>query len=187
MEYVGKDFHELLTKRHFEHNQEIAVRKLRTPVLAKDSEKFFSESAGSVEYRFIHDDIHDVMAHYDKPMYTHMQKEGTNSAFCHKSMWDDFSFEDKCKTVLEEAYVIALERKLIPHHFDKSKPFWTPELALDWSLMRICTNLCSGRFRQFACDNYEEIRQFINPKYHIKFFRAYNQGLIKEGNGKLIQ
>ena len=187
LEQVGSDTLSEITTEHFKHNEEVAGRKLKTPKLAKDSQKFFKESSGPVEYRFIHDDIHDIMAHYAKPLYTRMQWKGTKSAMCHKVLWDEFSFEDKCRTVLEEAYVIALERKLIPYHFDKTKQEWQPETALDWSLMRICTNLCSGWFRQFACDNYKQIREFINPKYHVRFFQAYNRGEIEEGGGKLIQ
>ena len=100
-------------------------------------------------------------------------------AKCEVSLWNNFSFEDKCKCVLEEAYVIALERKLIPVMFGSSNEFVTPKQALEWSMMRICTTLCGGWFREFATNNYKEIISMSNPKYLDKFMESVKLEKIK--------
>ena len=117
------------------------------------------------------------MAHYEKPLYEKMQESLTNVK-CEKYLWDKLTFDDKCKCVLEEAYSIALERKVIPGIFGGG--IWiNSDDALKWALMRICTNLCSGWFREFATNNYYEILNFSNPDYVKLFLKRYKDGYIK--------
>ncbi len=71
--------------------------------------------------------------------------------------------------MLEEAYVIALERKIIPTMKGSPGPFWKPFDAFKWALMRICTTLCSGFFRQWAIDNYFLILNSYDPGFVDKF------------------
>ena len=61
--------------------------------------------------------------------------------------------------------------------FSKGK-FYTSEEAFDWALMRICTNLCSGWFREFATNNYFIIKKLYNKNYVEKFLLAYENGNI---------
>jgi len=173
----GVDVLKHITKINFKETEE-RLGKLKTPSLKKATDNFFGQSEKYVTYFFIHDDIHKVMAHYDRPLYEKMQKDST-SAFCVKDMWLDFTFEEKCKCVLEEAYVIALERKVIPSIFG-GKDWVSHKEALDWSLMRICTTLCSGCFREFATDNFFKIKEYINPDYVNKFLLAFESGLINK-------
>ena len=105
-----------------------------------------------------------------------MQRDIT-LAKCEKDMWNRFTFENKCKCVLEEAYVIALERKVLPGIFGKASWVSSNE-ALEWALMRICTNLCSGWFRQFATDYFFKIKEFINDNYVVDFLEKYNNNQI---------
>lgn len=174
-EKLGKDNLDGITKIRYKETEE-RLGKLRTPSLNKSITEFFGQSKGFVKSYFIHDDIHKAVAHYDKPLYLNMQKDIT-FAKCEKDMWDRFSFEDKCKCVLEEAYVISLERKILPSIFGKGSWF-SPNEALDWALMRICTNLCSGWFRQFATDNFFKIKDFINDNYVVEFLEKYNNNQI---------
>jgi len=160
------------------HKKEIEKRlgKLKTPSLNKSVEEFFGQSKDYVKSYFVHDDIHRVMSHYDKPLYQKMQKGG-NLAMCDKNSWFRFSYEDKCKCVLEEAYVIALERKILPMLFGGGRGYTNQE-AFDWALMRICTTLCSGWFREFATVNYFKIREKMDINYVEKFLTAYENGNI---------
>ena len=103
--------------------------------------------------------------------------ESKDSVKCLKKKWDEFSFEDKCKCVLEEAYVIALERKILPGIFG-GKKFYNFEQGIEYSLMRICTTLCSGWFRKFATDNYIRIYEMYNRNYVEDFLKKYELGLI---------
>lgn len=173
----GIDILEPITKLNFKET-ESRVGKLRTPSLNKSTKEFFGQSDGLVKSFFIHDDIHRVMSHYDKPLYEKMQKDLV-LAKCEKDMWNEFAFEEKCKCVLEEAYVIALERKILPMLFGEGVYFSSQE-ALDWSLMRISTTLCSGWFRQFATDNFFRIKEYININYVEKFLETYQNGGINK-------
>jgi hypothetical protein len=175
----GQDKLHDLTKLHFEDTQK-RLGELKTPSLNKSVNKFFNQSNGYVKSYFIHDDIHRIMAHYDKPIYEKMQKDST-LAKCEKELWEQLSFEEKCKCVLEEAYVIALERKILPMLFGKGARFTSQE-AFDWSLMRICTTLCSGWFRQFATDNFFRIKEYYNTQYVEKFLLSYQNGDIKRND-----
>lgn len=142
-----------------------------TPKLKNtNKEKFFDDKV----VKFIdHDRIHDWMAHKEFPMYTYMQKEG-NDVECEKELWEKFSLEDKIKCVLEEAYVIACERVLIPKYMRSIKlnsPSYNDtdvKTAVHWAIMRICTTLCSGWFRKFAVDHHFDIINSIDYDYHLK-------------------
>jgi len=170
------DLLEHLTKKHFKDTEE-RIGKLKTPSLMKSSNKFFQQSDGLVKSWFVHDDIHEVMAHKEKPMYTYMQPDPT-LASCSKAMWLEFTTIEKIQCVLEEAYVIALERKIIPMIFGGTK-LYDSETAFDWALWRICTNLCSGWFRRFAVDYYAEVLAYHDVDYASKFFGAIDEGKIK--------
>jgi hypothetical protein len=168
-----------ITKLNFKETEK-RLGELKTPSLKKSTKNFFGQSEGYVKYFYIHDDIHRVMAHYDRPIYEDMQRSET-SAWCEKDMWEEFTFEKKAKCVLEEAYVIALERRIIPM-LNGVGQIVSTKAAFDWALMRICTNLCSGWFRQFATDNYVEIIKFFNTDYVKKFLEAERKGYIKKQN-----
>jgi hypothetical protein len=75
--------------------------------------------------------------------------------------------------------VIALERRIIPM-LNGCGEVVTSKKAFEWSLMRICTTLCSGWFRQFATDNYVKILEYYNPNYVQKFLKSESEGLIKK-------
>lgn len=177
--FKGYDELSDITKLHFEETEK-RLGELKTPSLNKSVSKFFEQSNGYVKSFFIHDDIHRVMSHYDRPIYERLQKD-KSLARCEKDLWNKLSFEERCKCVLEEAYVIALERKVIPMIFGGSKGITSQE-AFDWALMRVCTNLCSGWFRQFATDNYFRIKEFYNPKYVEKFLIQFQLGNIKRND-----
>lgn len=165
-----------IEKIHFRDTEE-RLGRLRTPSLNRKTEDFFGQSEGKVISWFVHDEMHRVMAHYDKPLYELMKKD-PKKVMCSEEEWNKFSFEDRCKCVLEEAYVIALERKIIPMLYGNG-PHWTSENAIRWSLMRICTTLCSGWFREFACSFYPEIYAMHNKEYVIKFLTAVHNKQIE--------
>ena len=166
-----------ITKINFRETEK-RVGELKTPSLKKSTMNFFGQSDGYVKYFYIHDDIHRVMAHYDKPVYEDMQVD-ESSAWCERDMWENFAFEKKAKCVLEEAYVISLERKIIPM-LNGCGEIISSKKAFNWAIMRICTTLCSGWFRQFATDNYTEIVKYYNPDYVKKFLKSETDGLIKK-------
>lgn len=175
--FKGEDILSEITKINFLETEE-RVGKLKTPSLYKSTKSFFRQSEKFFKSYFVHDHIHLVMAHGDRPMYEKMQYN-LESAKCEKVLWDKFTFEEKCKCVLEESYVIALERKMIPMIFG-SEGAYTAEESFKWAIMRVCTTLCSGWFRQFATDNYTKILKYYKPNYVEIFLESFDKGLIKK-------
>lgn len=165
-----------LTKKHTANTAaRIGIQKNIS--LDKSPEQFFGQSDEKVKSWFVHDQIHEIVAHDEHPTYQSMQ-EDEHSVKCSKYLWDKFPLQKKINCVLEEAYVIALERKIIPMLFG-SAPMIDSESAFDWAMYRICTNLCSGWFRKFAVDYYAEIRAYHSTEYAAEFFAAVDKGEIK--------
>lgn len=156
---------------------EVRLGGQRTPRLNQSVKDFFGQSKNKVRSYFIHDDMHRAVAHHNEPLYLRMQVD-RDMARCERNLWEAFSHEDKCKCVLEEAYVIALERKILPALHEDSPTWHTPSEALEWALMRICTNLTSGWFRDFATRNYGHIRQMASESYVDEFLAKVQDGHI---------
>lgn len=173
---VGVDIYPEITKKRFKET-EVRLGKLKTPSLSKKSKDFFNQSSKFVKSYFVHDDIHSIMAHLDKPLYEYMQPDKT-SAFCSKDLWNTFSDEWKDWCVMEEAYVISLERKVIPAFYDSK--ICNSDDAFKWALMRISTTLCSGFFREWATNRFNIILDKYNKDYFLDFLDAVDQGRIKE-------
>src|SRR3954452_13976362 len=68
-----------------------------------------------------------------------------------KSLFQKVDYQTQLNCVKEEAMVIALERYLIPM-ISKNH-----ESSYQSALVRICTTLTKGWFRQFAIDNYPRL------------------------------
>lgn len=177
--FSGIDKLSKVTKINFKET-ESRLGRLKTPSLNKSVDQFFDQSKSFVKSYFVHDHIHQAVSHYEQPLYLGMQKD-TNMAKCDKDLWNQFTFEDKCKCVLEEAYVIALERKILPVIYGDSKQWFSADEALRWSLKRICTTLTSGWFRQFATDNYHYILKMYNENYVTDFLDKVDKRSILRG------
>lgn len=149
---------------------------IKTPKLFnKPVDEFFDQSKEHVKSYYIHDNMHKAMAHNPgNPAYEQMQKD-KSKADCSKDLWEKMGLQSKQHCVLEEAYVIALERKILPQMFEDIETKYDELAAFKWALMRICTNLCSGWFRWFACVNYEEVMKQYNPDYVKIFFKKIKQ------------
>lgn len=171
-----KDSLAKITKIHKKETEE-RLGKNKTPNLDQELSKFFGQSESRVPYIFVHDEVHEIMAHKELPMFEYMRDDKAR-AKCSKRKWDDFTFEEKSYAVLEESYVIALERKVLPCIF-KGMDYWDAKDAFEWALMRICTNLTSGWFREFATRNYYRLQEFYNEDYVGKFLNAFDNGRIQ--------
>lgn len=134
------------------------------PNLNKSVEDFFDDAVVKI---YNHDWLHEVVAYYDKPLYTKLQKDATK-AWCSQDLWYNLTHEDKIKCVAEETKVIAIERFLVPREWVVSS-----RLSYMRALEKVCTTLCSGWFRDFAIDNYPLVvaeyksADFEGYKHHI--------------------
>lgn len=135
------------------------------PSLNMPNEKFFGKSQKVVGRTFNHDDLHLVTCFYDEPLHAKM-KFDRSKALVEKSLWDAFSYDDKIKAVQEEAFAIALERKVIPAINNQKSIDQT--LAFRHAVERICTTLTAGWFREFAIENVPKI-MVCNVDYVDKF------------------
>ena len=141
-------------------------------------------------------EIHDAVKYSDAPMFT-KAKTDINKALLNKKLFDDFNYEDKCRLVREEAYVIALERTIIKEWLNKTtlvkcgllepkKAMIDTTLALKAyriALMKICTTLTKGWFRDFAIKNYNVISK-PDVDYVVLFLTAVASGKLRLLNGR---
>lgn len=149
--------------------------ELRTPKMTESKSKFFGKSKKYVTSYYVHDDMHKAIAlmHAGDPVYQQILADGAEVE-TDLLKWSKLSLQHKIWCVLEEVYVIALERKIIPPLFEGGLGL-TPKQAFDWALMRVCTTLCDGFFREFATRAYNEIQKQYNPDYVHLFFKNISQ------------
>jgi hypothetical protein len=171
---LGSDALSDITTMRLKETEE-RIGKLKTPSLDKTAEDFFNDRVSNK--LFVHDEIHAVMAHREKPMFEYYKKDASKVA-CSREKFEALPREARVQGVLEEAYVIALERMILPMIFMQGRPSTASE-AFDWALMRICTNLCSGWFREFANSNYRLIWLSRNEYYVEDFLKAFQEGKIR--------
>ena len=168
-----------LTQIHFQETEK-RLGKLRTPKMNQTTEEFFGKSKKYVKSYYVHDNMHKAIAdmHISYPIYTVILKDNSEVE-TDELKWKNLNIHSKIYCVLEEVYVIALERKILPELFEISalhdnevgRNPWTPKQAFDWALMRVCTTLCDGFFREFAIRAYDEIQKQYNPDYVELFFK----------------
>lgn len=152
--------------------------KQKTPKLNVTTEDFFSSKLPVPTY-FVHDHIHKMMAHDSVPMYTKMQPD-PSSAWCSKDMFFNLPFKEQIQCIQEEAYVIALERYIIPQYGENCNDYLD---CYKRAVKRICTTLTSGWFRDFAIENYDRTIAWYNGFYVERFINRFNAGLIKYKDG----
>jgi hypothetical protein len=166
-----------LTTLHF-LDTEHRVGKLKTPKMDQTTKEFFGKSKKYIKSYYEHDNMHWAIKHMQLPVYHHILKSNSEVETDHES-WKMLSLQNKIWCVLEEVYVIALERKILPGLFDKGYKFNDqyndPKQAFDWALMRVCTTLCNGFFREFAVRAYDEIQKQYNSDYVNLFFKNINK------------
>ena len=100
------------------------------------------------------------------PAYEYF-KEDKSEVFCDKDLFFRLDEQTQLYAILEESYVLALERSQIPF-----KDKVDPKKSFDISLMKICTSITSGWFREFAWENYHKIQSLYDKTYVQRFWQA---------------
>lgn len=191
-----KDYHFLRQKgvsmteqeREF-YKQRLEEKKAGNPdktifSLNVSNEEFFDASEASLGRSFEHDDLHQATCYYDEPLYRKAKRD-TTKAMIDRDLFEAMSHEDQCRMVREEAFVIALERRIIPHLLqpvEEGKPLIDVKIirsAFDYAIMRICTSLTRGWFREFAIENYPAIHHH-DTDFVKKFLVALKAGKVRE-------
>jgi hypothetical protein len=140
----------------------------RVPSLRKSKTEFFDDYVTKV---FDHDEIHLATCYGPRPIFERLKPSGDESVWCDKSLWDGLSHQDKIRCVREEAFVISLERFIIPN-LVLDKPHRSAKMAFGMAVSKICTTLCSGWFRDFAIENWPQVMNYdldFLEKFHEYF------------------
>ena len=161
-----------------EHLQEFYEDRMKDtytyshPKLNQNKKEFFTDE---VPYIYDHDSIHEAVAFLGRPAYTRYMKDGSE-VMVDKEKWNALPDIFKMYGVLEESYVLAIERSQVPYpETDRKKSF-------DIALMKVCTSITSGWFREFAWENYHKIQELYSENYVDKFWKAAHNGDVKLHN-----
>lgn len=142
------------------------------PKLDVTKDEFFK--GDSIPYIYDHDTIHLSVKHLDKPAYEYF-KPDEKEVMCSKDMFMACDEKIKLYAVLEESYVLALERSQIP-----LPNYWTPRKSFETALMKVCSSITSGWFREYAYDHYFEVLELYDDNYTKKFWKAVDDGIVKK-------
>jgi len=158
-----------LAERYSEFLKEQIKQKYPT-LKGKTKKAFFTDKVPKL---YDHDWLHEVVAYTDKPMYLRC-KDDEQEVFLNKKKWDELSEQYKVMQVLEEAYVLALERCIIPATNGgmglTQIPAFSPQEAFKYALARVATNITSGWFREYANRNFKLIYEVGNPAFFMERF-----------------
>ncbi len=137
-----------------------------------------------VRYVYDHDDIHVAVAHWGRndarpaaratPAYTLYMREGAE-VDCDRERFEALPTQIRLWGVLEEAQVLALERSQIPFRGQV-----TPRWSFDKALMKVCTSITSGWFREFAWEHYDRVQEMYEENYADRFWAAVEAGLVRK-------
>jgi len=141
------------------------------PNLKVGKNDFFKLS--EVPYIYDHDDIHESVKHLDKPAYLYYLKTG-EQVMCDKALFDVLPHKTKLLGVLEESYVLALERHQIPNNYTPKR-----KRSFEIAISKVCTSITSGWFREFAWEHYDEVVELYSDNYVDKFKSSLKNNLIK--------
>ena len=144
------------------------------PNLKQTKAQFFDPS---VKYVYDHDSVHRAVMLFDKPAYE-FYKCSDKEVQCSKDLFFEQSREIQLAGVMEEAMVLALERSIIPHPGVK-----TPREAFEMALMKVCTSITSGWFREFAWENYDAVMRLFNA--HERLWPYVDQFWLAEAAGEV--
>lgn len=175
--------------------REAATYVYNHPKLNVSKDAFFD--GDGVDYIYDHDTIHLTQALTPDgqgsmiPAYTFYMKMGSQ-VMTSKELFYRVPEEIRLRGVYEETCVLALERSQIPFNmmpteegasvwFDRARSGPHPRKSFEYALMKVCTSITSGWFREYAWENYQKVLDLYNElgeDDYIKRFTA-NQHKLK--------
>jgi hypothetical protein len=141
------------------------------PKLDVNKNDFFKDDG--IKYVWDHDDIHQAVKHFIKPAYEYYKAEN-KEILCDKKKFFNVPNIVRIAGGVEEAYTLALERHQIPNDF---KP--PAKVSFDIALMKVCTSITSGWFREWCWENFDTINRHYSPNYVNWFKEALAKGKVK--------
>lgn len=126
------------------------------PNLNRSKDDFFADDL--ITYFYDHDSIHEAVAIGDRPAYESFKVPGAEVAV-DMDVFFELDEQIRLNAVMEESMVLCLERSLIPFHYeeyDNKTALERQEVMVNYALMKVCTSITSGRFREYAWENYDK-------------------------------
>lgn len=165
-----REFGAVIRPEHmdFFKRREKATYWYKHPSLMRSKTDFFD--GDGVQYVYDHDSIHESVKIGDAPAYTHFQAENAE-VMCDMDKFFTLPEEIRLNAVYEESCVLALERSVVPFNTD---PYWAFTKALE----KVCSSITSGRFREYAWENYHKVKAMYNPETFARFFRHVEEGKV---------
>jgi len=147
------------------------------PKLNVKKDDFFNEEVTSVFQLYDHDTLHEALKHLERPAYTYFKPED-EEVWCSRYMFEQCREGIKLYSVLEESLVLACERSLTCY------PDAKPRKAFETALMKVCTSIASGFWREYAWNNYEKVialyeTLYPNDEYYGRVLEGVQNGVVK--------
>jgi hypothetical protein len=141
-----------LSEWRAQHPEDRGSSSMRVP-----NADFFANSRVALIRAYDHDDLHRTTCYGERPLYEQL-KDDPSLAYVSRRRFEALSHTDRIRLVREETYAIALERVVIPS-IQLDRP-WDADRAFRHALRRMCTNLATGWFRDYAIENYPEVCRY---------------------------
>lgn len=149
------------------------------PNLNQGSKSFFNPNQG-VNYKHDHDTIHLALARDPgKPAYDKF-KHDLAEVKVSKEKFFGLDFETQINSVLEESYVLAIERSQVPF-----PGLLTPRQSFLKALEKVCTSISSGWWREWAWENYDRAVARYDGNYLRQFEEGVKSGIVKPFDGNV--
>ena len=167
-----KDFDDIFKMRQKE------VLSYSHPNLNQNKSEFFTDDVG---YVYDHDTIHESIKTMDKPAYQYFKPENSE-VFCSKDMFDKLPYDIKHKSVIEESWVLTIERSLVPFDITDEDVI---KNRFRHALQKVCTSITSGWFREFAWEDYDAVVNDYDINYYYRFKDGLKNGIINHTKNNL--
>jgi hypothetical protein len=153
------------------------------PKLNVSKDNFFDAEATGVKYTYDHDSIHEAIKTLVVPTYQ-LFKNDEQEVMCNKELFFAAPEDVRIRAGMEEAMVLAIERSLVPF-----PGVLTPSEAFNLALMKVCTSITSGWFREYCWENYDKIQELFSfySDYFEQFQKGLKSGVVKKFAGKEIK
>lgn len=144
------------------------------PSLEQGKGDFFKDDG--IKYYFDHDNIHTSVALGDAPAYTYFQADNAEVQ-CDMKKFFACDEQIRLNAGCEESMVLSIERAVQPFGVDSF-------IAFKMALMKVCTSITSGKFREFCWENYDKILAMYDEKVYDKFWNDVKNDKVALHNSK---
>lgn len=136
------------------------------------AKKDFFDGDG-INYIYDHDTIHEAMKHQARPAYAYF-KPAKSDVMVDRGMFEGLDHKLQLNSVLEESYVLAIERSQVPF-----PGRLTPRKSFEIALQKVCTSITSGWWREFAWENHANVDARYSDSYMERFTAGLASGIVK--------